>query len=159
VLPLDGPPQILLLGLELRIQGIDLRPDRGAALDHPPLPLLSLVLALARFGLIADHPGLAGRPDQDPVRAEVDVNQLDPLVRQAELADLVRVGHAARFQDVERAVPLAVGLELAHQDPGVDQRGDVYFRGILARLGRDRQARQERGDLAALEEIDHAGQS
>src|SRR5271166_2585857 len=90
VLPLDGPPQLLLLGLELRIQGVDLRPDRGAALDHPPLPLLSLVLALSRLGLIADHPGLAGRPEQDPVRAEVDVHQLDSLVRQAELAELVR---------------------------------------------------------------------
>src|SRR5271157_5292200 len=90
VLPLDGPPQLLLLGLELRSEGVDLCPDRGAALDHPPLPLLSLVLALSRLGLIADHPGLAGRPDQDPVRAVVDVDQLDPLVRQAELADLVR---------------------------------------------------------------------
>jgi len=44
VLPLDGPPQNLLLGLDLRIQGVDLRPDRGAALDHPPLPLLGLTL-------------------------------------------------------------------------------------------------------------------
>src|SRR5208337_1221035 len=154
---LDHPPQFLLVRLELRIQGVDLRPDRGAALDHPPLPLLSLVLALASPGSVADHLGLPGRPNQNPVRSEVDIDQLDPLVRQAELAHLVRVGHAARLQDVEPAVPLAVGLELAHQEPGVDQRRDLSLRGLEAREGRARQARHQGGDLAALEEVDHPG--
>ena len=66
-----------------------------------------------------------------------------PRGGQQELADLVRVRHAARLEDVEPAVALAAELDVAQQQPGVDQRGDADL-GLLQRVAAVRQAGEQR---------------
>src|SRR5581483_4212501 len=78
-----------------------------------------LLLALARLLREARGSG------EDAVEADVDVAQHHALVRQRELADLVRVRHAARLQHVEPAVALAVLLEVPEEQPGVHERRDA----------------------------------
>ena len=78
-----------------------------------------------RRGPLAGLLGQAHRTGEDALRADVDVPQLDPAVGEQELADLVGVRHAARLQDVQAAVALAAQLDVAQQQPGVDERGDA----------------------------------
>src|SRR5215207_7045860 len=103
-----GPPALpgsarplLPPGIQLQAQALDVGFER---------PLLALQLAPAALELLAAGQGrfaqadlleLAGRAGQHPLRADVHLDQLDAAVGEQELPYLVRVRHAARFEDVE----------------------------------------------------------
>ena len=74
----------------------------------------ALHLLLPCHGLAAVVGGLGqpGRAGQHAAGSEVDVEQLDAVIGEEELADLVGVRHAARLEDVEAAVALAAQLEV-----------------------------------------------
>jgi hypothetical protein len=106
-----------------------------------------------RVGLLAGglrHPGRAG---QDAAGTDVGVHEVNAPVGNQELADLVRVRHAARLDHVEHAVAFAVAFEILQQQPRVHERGHGDFT-LLQRVAAVRQAGEERGDLSALQIID-----
>src|SRR5438132_564451 len=91
---------------------------------------LRLLKALRHFGLLFRLLHRARRARQHSGSAEVDIRQLHAMVRQLELADLVRVRHAARLQDVNPAIALTAALDALEQKPGVHERRDAHL-GLL----------------------------
>ena len=69
-------------------------------------------------------------PVSTPCGPDVHVGELDAPVGEQELPDLVGVRHPAGLQDRQHAVVLAVALERADEQPGVDQRGDQLVGGL-----------------------------
>ena len=110
------------LRLRVGLQGGNLRGD--GALFARELVQLALVVLLAQFdnGTLPGFLRHACGAGEHPVVAQIDIHQVDASVAQDELAHLVGVGHAARFEHVERAVALAVELDVAQQQPGIHQR-------------------------------------
>src|SRR3954471_15362174 len=110
-LPLAAPPllgeqalELLLFHLELGAERRDARLQRLAfevQLAPPALDLLLPQQVVAAFARLLVPPGRAG---EHPFRTEIDVDQLDAVIGEQELADLVRVAHAARIQDVSATV-------------------------------------------------------
>ena len=100
--------------------------------------------------------GGAGRAGEDVLGSDVDVGELDATRRDQEFADLIGVRHAARFEDVERPVALAVAFDGLDEQPGVDERGDLLVRAIAfpAAVESDEQGR----DAVALQVVDLTGQ-
>ena len=110
------------LGLILGAQQVDLIFQRLAPLAERRLLPLDLVLLGKRLRPLLGLLGDAGRAHEHSLAAQVGVDQLDPALGDAELADLVTMIHTAGFQDVQTAITLAVGLQVAQQDPGVHER-------------------------------------
>ena len=59
---------------------------------------------------------------QHPRRADIHVDQLNPVAGEHELPNLIRMGRAPRLQHEKQPVALAVGLDIAQQQPGVHHR-------------------------------------
>ena len=78
-----------------------------------------LLLAGQRLGFFTRGLRHTRRAGQDATGTDVSVHQVNAPVRNQELADLIRVRHAARLQHIEHAVALAVALEVLQQNPGV----------------------------------------
>jgi hypothetical protein len=66
----------------------------------------SFTVFLSAFQLLPVAPG------QHAAGADVSVHEIHAPVRNQELADLVRVRHAARFEHVEHAIAFAVAFEV-----------------------------------------------
>src|SRR4029450_7656069 len=100
---LDGLHAVLLLfddaagfirfSLELLAQRRDPGLERVPLAVQLSLPRLALLLQAEGGGSLLRLLGLPRGSGQDALGAEIDVRQLDPLAREEELADLVRVGH------------------------------------------------------------------
>ena len=69
-------------------------------------------------------------PGHDSARAGVDIQKVNALACQQELAHLVRVSHTAGFEDIEPPVALPICFDITEHDPGIHERGDADCRFI-----------------------------
>src|SRR5262249_57887872 len=99
----------------------------------------------------------AHRPGKDALRPQIDILEVNALFAEHEFADLVGVGHAPRLEDVDAAVALAAQLNVAQEQPGVDEGGETDIGGLQRAAGGGQVQEQSR-NLCCLEEIDQADQ-
>src|SRR5579864_8884695 len=105
------PCELRFLIVDFSAQLGDL-PFRDLALARDLLPSMAdLLEPPLRLGFVALLLRDARRSRKDARRAEIGVDQFQSVIRQLILADLVRVAHAAGFQDIESAIALAIGLD------------------------------------------------
>src|SRR5579859_2550406 len=87
---------------------------RDSSFQHfplaPPLslPPLRILLALQSFGLLSGLLRNTRRSGEHSFRAHIRIQQFNSSTTEKELTKLVRMGHAARLENVESAVSLAV---------------------------------------------------
>ena len=105
-----------------------------------------LGLAFARF---LRHSGGTG---QHAFRAEIGFGQMDAVIAQLIFPDLLRVAHAARFQQIHNAVALAVGLDVAQRDPGIHQRRHASL-ALVHLLVDGRKTGEDRRDALGLADV------
>ena len=147
---------VLLVGGVLGTQRIDL------GIQHLALDV-EVTLAPSALELEGTAAGEALRFEAEPGgageyarRAHRHRNKLDPLGRDEELANLIRVAHAARLDQREPARPLPGDFDVPHLEPRVDERGDAERYLLDPRGGAQR--RHEGGDLPALEVVEEPDQ-
>ncbi len=85
----------------------------------------------------------------------VDVGQRDSAATQLQLAYLVGMSHAARFDDGQGAVALAGSNHVREMDPRVRDRGDAGGAGLLTGIGAFEKRGNHNGGPARLREIEH----
>ena len=114
-----------LLHRKLGAQSGDLRFQHRALAFQFELPALHFLLAQRLHGFLLRLLHQPRRAGQHAARTDVHIPQFHAVIGQQELADLVRVRHAARFQDVHAAIALAADFDVVQQQPGVDQGRNV----------------------------------
>ena len=149
----DVPFHFFLVGLKLQLENGDLSLQRLLpSCQFSPLPF-DLQTALHRRRLLLRFLGQPCRTRENAFRPQVDLGELNALVGQQEFPDLVAMGHAAGFENVQPPVALAVEFDVAQEQPGVDERGNVQFRLLQGTPGMI-QVREQGRDLTGLQVID-----
>ncbi len=110
-------PQFHGVGIVVGAKGADLLFNRRAFAFQFALTPGGVLLAGLRLGFFAGGLRRAGRAGQHAAGTDVSIHKVNAAVRNQELADLVRVRHAARFEHVEHAIAFAVALEVLQQQP------------------------------------------
>src|SRR5580765_4364538 len=87
----------------------------------------------------------------------IDIDEFNSIIRDNELANLVRVRHAARFENEQTAISLAAAFEIAQQQPAIHKRRNPYSR-LFGRVRRLGEAGEQRSDLLGFEVIYQPGQ-
>src|SRR5215813_2837709 len=87
------------------------------------------------------------------LRTDVNIEQLDAVVGEDELANLVRMRHATGLEHPDTAIALAITFEAAQQKPCVHQGRDANL-ALLGGASSFRQAGKKSGDLLRLKKID-----
>jgi hypothetical protein len=77
------------------------------------------------------------------------------MVREQELLNLVGVGHAAGFQNVETPVAFPIEFDIPQEKPGIDQRR-YLFAGVFKAAAKMGKVRKESGYFFHLQMIDQA---
>src|SRR5262249_42867358 len=97
------------------------------------------------------------RTGKHALQTDINVEQLDAVVRENELANLVRVSHAPRLEHPDTAVALSVAFDAAQENPSIHQRRNADLR-LLEGTSSLRQAGKKGRNLLRFEKIYQAGQ-
>ena len=101
------PCRLIFLDLKFFAQGLNPGFQRFAPAYTVALPAFGFLLASQRGGLFTRLLRQSRRPGEHTFRPYIYVQQIDPLRGEQELAQLVGMCHAPRFEHIQGAVALA----------------------------------------------------
>src|SRR6185436_17273176 len=117
--------RLFLVGRELHAHRIDLRLHRAALALELTLLALRLAEASCLLGALLGLLVHTRRPGEHAAAAEGDRQHVDPARADHELANLVRMSHAARLHQEQPAGALRRDLDVPDLEPRIDERRDA----------------------------------